>query len=418
MAVNHEVIPRFDGAGLSEEDGNRTADLPRGLVLLFAAASGLSVANVYYAQPLLDALARDFSFSQAAAGGVITATQLGCALALLLLVPLGDRVDRRRLMAVQLLGLVGALVTVGMASSAPVLLAGMLAVGLLGTAMTQGLIAYAASACAPHEQGRVVGTAQSGVFVGLLLARVFSGGVSDLAGWRGVYLCAALLMLVIALPLWRRLPALPPAPNPMSYSHLIASMLTLLRQEKVLQVRGMLALLMFAAFNIFWSALVLPLSAPPYNFSHTVIGAFGLVGVVGALAAARAGQWADGGYAGRTSAAALAVLLLSWWPLSLMERSLWALVIGIVLLDLGGQALHVTNQSLIFRSRPGAHSRLVGLYMLFYAVGSGLGAISTTVTYAHAGWQGVCLLGAGVSLLALVFWWATGRLLIASAATA
>lgn len=379
------------------------------LAWLFAIASGLSVANVYYAQPLLDALARDFGISHAAVGGVITATQLGCALALLFLVPLGDRVDRRRLMAMQMLALTIALIAVGMAQSTLALLAGMLAVGLLGTAMTQGLIAYAASAAAPHEQGRVVGTAQGGVFIGLLLARVFAGGVSDLAGWRGVYFCAALLMLGIAIPLWRRLPILPPATRTLSYPRLLASMLTLLRQEKVLQVRGMLALLMFAAFNIFWSALVLPLSAPPYNFSHTLIGAFGLAGVVGALAAARAGQWADRGYARRTSGLALLMLLLAWWPLSLMDVSLWALVMGIVLLDLGGQALHVTNQSLIFRTRPDAHSRLVGLYMMFYAVGSGLGAISTTVTYARFGWQGVCLLGASVSLLALVFWWVTQR---------
>ncbi|MCE9980989.1 MFS transporter [Leclercia adecarboxylata] len=379
------------------------------LAWLFAIASGLSVANVYYAQPLLDALARDFGISHAAVGGVITATQLGCALALLFLVPLGDRVDRRRLMAMQMLALTFALVAVGMAQSTLALLAGMLAVGLLGTAMTQGLIAYAASAAAPHEQGRVVGTAQGGVFIGLLLARVFAGGVSDLAGWRGVYFCAALLMLGIAIPLWRRLPILPPASRTLSYPRLLASMLTLLRQEKVLQVRGMLAMLMFAAFNIFWSALVLPLSAPPYNFSHTLIGAFGLAGVVGALAAARAGQWADKGYARQTSGLALLVLLLAWWPLSLMEVSLWALVMGIVLLDLGGQALHVTNQSLIFRTRPDAHSRLVGLYMMFYAVGSGLGAICTTVTYARFGWQGVCTLGASVSLLALVFWWVTQR---------
>lgn len=392
--------------------------MPRSLMGLFATASGLSVANVYYAQPLLDALARDLDISHAAVGGVITATQAGCAFALLLLVPLGDRVDRRRLMAVQLLALVAALAAVGMARSPPTLLAGMLAVGLLGTAMTQGLIAYAASAAASHERGRVVGAAQGGVFIGLLLARVFAGGVSDLAGWRGVYLCAAVLMLAIAVPLWRRLPVLPPASSALSYPRLIASMLMLLRREKVLQVRGVLALLMFAAFNIFWSALALPLSAPPFNFSHTVIGAFGLAGVVGALAAARAGQWADRGHAQGTSAAALALLLLAWWLLSLMERSLWALVIGIVLLDLGGQALHVTNQSLIFRSRPEAHSRLVGLYMLFYAVGSGLGAIGATVTYAHAGWQGVCLLGAAVSLLALLFWGMTRQVTAQAAARA
>ena len=385
----------------------KPAGLSRSLVWLFAIASGMSVANVYYAQPLLDALAQDFAISQAAVGGVVTATQAGCALALLFLVPLGDRMDRRRLMTIQLLALVAALVAVGMARTAPVLLAAMLAVGLLGTAMTQGLIAYAANAAAPHEQGRVVGAAQGGVFIGLLLARVFAGGVTDLAGWRGVYFFAAFLMLMLAIPLLRGLPAIPVVNATLSYSRLLASMVTLLRQEKVLQVRGILALLMFAAFNIFWSALVLPLSAAPYHFSHTAIGAFGLVGVIGALAAARAGQWADRGLAQRTSAMALLALLLAWWPLSLMAMSLCALVIGIVLLDLGGQALHVTNQSLIFRTRPDAHSRLVGLYMLFYAVGSGLGAIGTTVTWAHFGWQGVCMLGAMVSLLALVFWWVT-----------
>lgn len=383
--------------------------MARSLVWLFAVASGLSVANVYYAQPLLDALAKEFGISHAAVGGVVTATQVGCALALLLLVPLGDRLERRRLMLFQLLALVAALVGVATAPSAPALLTAMLAVGLLGTAMTQGLIAYAASAAAPHERGQVVGAAQGGVFIGLLLARVFSGGISDLAGWRGVYLGAAALMLAMAIPLWRRLPTLVTALAVMSYPRLLTSMLTLLREEKVLQVRGLLALLMFAAFNIFWSALVFPLSAPPYHFSHTAIGAFGLVGVIGALAATRAGRWADQGHGQRTSAMALVTLLLAWWPLSLLDWSLGALAVGIVMLDLGGQALHVTNQSMIFRTRPEAQSRLVGLYMLFYAIGSGLGAISTTAAYAHGGWQGVCLLGAGVSLAALLLWWLTRR---------
>jgi len=382
--------------------------------MLFATASGISVANVYYAQPLLDVLARDFGISHAAIGAVITATQIGCALSLLLLVPLGDLIDRRRLMTIQLLGLVIALVAVSLTSSAPIMLAGMLAIGLLGTAMTQGLIAYAASAAQPYEQGHVVGAAQSGVFIGLLLARVFAGGVSDIMGWRGVYFSSAMLMLVIALPMWRRLPSLPVAKDTLNYPHLIFSMLTLLRTEKLLQVRGMLALLMFCAFNIFWSALVLPLSEPPYVFSHTVIGAFGLVGVVGALAATRAGYWADNGYYQRTSAVALIILVLAWWPLSLMGWSLWTLVIGIVLLDLGGQALHVTNQSLIFRTQTGAHSRLVGLYMLFYAVGSGLGAIGTTLMYSYSGWKGVCVLGASVSLCALLFWFVTREVVPAS----
>ncbi|WP_233149270.1 MFS transporter, partial [Herbaspirillum camelliae] len=203
--------------------------------------------------------------------------------------------------------------------------------------------------------------------------------------------------------------ALPVQANGLRYLVLIKSMWSLLRDDKVLQVRGVLAMLMFAAFNVFWSALVLPLSASPNHFSHTVIGSFGLVGVIGALAASKAGRWSDQGHAQRTSAVALSVLLLAWWPLSLMESSLWALVAGIILLDLGGQALHVTNQSMIFRTSPQAHSRLVGVYMLFYAVGSGLGAISTTAIYAARGWQGVCFLGAAVSFTALLFWLMAGR---------
>ena len=385
--------------------------LPRSMVMLFAVASGMSVANVYYAQPLLDALGRDFAISYAAVGGIVTATQLGCALALLLLVPLGDIVERRTLMLVQLVALVAALGAVSWASSTWMLLAGMLAVGLLGTAMTQGLIACAASASDEHERGRVVGAAQGGVFIGLLLARVFSGVVSDLAGWRAVYGLSAILMLLLLPLLWQRLPRFGASGERTSWLLLIASMLKLLLTDRVLQIRGMLALLMFAAFTIFWSAMVLPLSAPPYRFSHTVIGLFALAGVAGALAAARAGQAADRGNAQRTSFIALLLLVLAWWPLSWLEYSIPLLLSGIVLLDLGGQALHVTNQSLILRAAPALHGRLVALYMLFYAVGSGTGAMLTTATYAHSGWQGVCWLGALVSLLALIIWALTRHLM-------
>jgi len=383
--------------------------MPRALVALFAGASGLSVANVYYAQPLLDALAADFSISHAAVGGVITFTQIGCALALLLLVPLGDQMDRRRLVLIQLVALFTALLGVGLARSSTALMVGMLMVGLLGTAMTQGLIAYAATTAAPGERGRVVGATQSGVVIGLLSARVLAGVVADLASWRGVYFFSALLMLALGLMLLRALPAQAAPVRRLSYGQLLLSMFTLLCQERVLQIRGGMALLMFAAFSVFWSALVLPLSASPYSLSHTAIGAFGLVGVVGALGAARAGHWADQGFGQKTSALALMLLLVSWLPLSLVSHSLWWLIVGIIALDLGGQAIHVTNQSMLFNTQVQAHSRLVGCYMLFYSVGSGLGAIASTAVYAASGWQGVCLLGAGISGLALAFWALTLR---------
>ena len=146
---------------------------------------------------------------------------------------------------------------------------------------------------------------------------------------------------------------------------------------------------------------VLPLSAPPYALSHTAIGAFGLVGVLGVLMAARAGRWADRGLGQRTTAAGLLLLCLAWAPIALLPYSLWALALGVLILDVALQALHVTNQTMIFSISAQAHSRLVGAYMMFYAVGSGLGAIASTAVYARAGWSGVCVLGAGISLCLL-----------------
>ncbi|HCE9445657.1 TPA: MFS transporter [Pseudomonas aeruginosa] len=383
------------------------SSLPSSLVLLFAVACGLSVANVYYAQPLLDALGAEFAIGQAGVGLLFGATQAGCALALLLVVPLGDLLERRRLMFVQLLLLVLSLLLVGFAGDTLGLALGLLGLGLLGTAMTQGLLAYAAALAAPGERGRVVGAAQGGVVIGLLLARSLAGLLADLGGWRSVYLVSAASMGGLGLLLWRVLPAAPSNELGLSYRQLLGSMFGLLASQRVLQVRGLLGLLMFAAFGVFWSSLVLLLGAPPYSLSHSAIGAFGLVGALGALGAARAGSLADRGHAQALSGAALLLLLLSWLPLALGAHSLAALILGVLLLDLAGQAIHVLNQSLVFAIDPRAHSRLVGCYMLFYAAGSGLGASAGTAMYARAGWDAVSLLGAAISLAALAFWWFT-----------
>ncbi|MDF5813023.1 MFS transporter [Pseudomonas aeruginosa] len=362
------------------------SSLPSALVLLFAVACGLSVANVYYAQPLLDVLGAEFAIGQAGVGLLFGATQAGCALALLLVVPLGDLLERRRLMFVQLLLLVLSLLLVGFAGDTLGLALGLLGLGLLGTAMTQGLLAYAAALAAPGERGRVVGAAQGGVVIGLLLARSLAGLLADLGGWRSVYLVSAASMGGLGLLLWRVLPAAPSNELGLTYRQLLGSMFGLLASQRVLQVRGLLGLLMFAAFGVFWSSLVL---------------------LLGALGAARAGSLADRGHAQALSGGALLLLLLSWLPLALGAHSLAALILGVLLLDLAGQAIHVLNQSLVFAIDPRAHSRLVGCYMLFYAAGSGLGASAGTAMYAWAGWDAVSLLGAAISLAALAFWWFT-----------
>ena len=376
---------------------------PHHVVILFAIAAGLSVANVYYAHPLLDALAGEFRIGQASVGIVVTAAQAGYALGLLLLVPLGDLLDRSRLIVGQMLLSVLALVSVALAPGVGMLLASMFTVGLLAV-VVQTLVAFAASMAPRARRGRAVGTVTGGVVLGILLARVAAGILVDLAGWRAVYLSSALATLMMAGALSRVLPHLErPGPRP-SYPQLIRSVFDLFAQEPILRIRAGIAMLIFAAFSVFWTSLVLHLGSPPWSLSHTSIGMFGLVGVAGALAAGRAGQLVDRGFSQWTTGIGLGLLLVSWLPIGFTQRSLSALIVGVILLDLATQAVHVTNQSLIFSVRPEARSRLVAGYMTFYSLGSGLGSITSTAAYARAGWVGVCLLGSAFSSLALVFW--------------
>ncbi|ETT54542.1 MFS-type transporter ydeR [Paenibacillus sp. FSL R7-269] len=380
-----------------------TSSMSRKVALLFAITCGLAVANIYYAQPLLDAISSEFGITHSSVGIVITVTQICYALGLLLLVPLGDLLNRRWLITGQMLISVLALIVVGTAPTSMVLFIGIAAVGLLAV-VTQTLVAFAATLSAPAERGRTVGMVTSGIVIGILLARTFAGVLTDLAGWRSVYLVSAGLTLIMAGVLFRVLPQSEPRRESLSYPQLLRSLFTLFAQERLLRIRAVLCLLIFAAFSILWTSLVLPLSAPPLSLSHTAIGAFGLAGVTGALAAARAGRLADRGLGQKTTGVALILLLISWLPISYTPHSLLALVIGIIFLDLAVQAVHVTNQSMILNLRPEARSRLTAGYMVFYSIGSATGSIASTSIYAYAGWNGVCLLGAIVSATALIFW--------------
>ncbi|MED3322494.1 MFS transporter [Bacillus thuringiensis] len=390
---------------------NQQPSMSHALALLFATACGMSVANIYFAQPLLDQLSNEFSINHSIIGVVITVTQIFYGVGLLLLVPLGDLLNQRRLIVGQMLLSTTALVIVGTASSSMVLFAGMALVGLLAV-VTQTLVAFAATIASPTERGRVVGIVTSGIVIGILLARTFAGILTDVAGWRSVYLFSAALMLLMVFMFIKMLPHVKREVKSLSYPELIRSVLTLFIQERTLRVRSVLAMLIFADFSILWTSLVLPLSTPPIALSHSAIGAFGLVGVAGALAAARAGKWADQGYGQRTTGIALALLLISWLFISYIEQSLIALVIGIVLLDLAVQAIHVTNQTMILPLHTEARSRLTAGYMVFYSIGSAGGSIASTQIYAHFGWGGVSLLGASVSAFALLFWAMTRRVKI------
>ena len=371
------------------------------LTLLFSLTSALAVANVYFAQPLLESMAKSFSVQSAAIGMVVTMTQVGYGAGLLFIVPLGDIVNRKYLVITQMVLLATALFIAGFSQNWATFLGAMVFVGLMAV-VVQIVVVYTASLAAAHQRGKAVGTVTSGVVLGILLARFTSGVIADLAGWRAVYLSSACLMLMMAGVLYKAIPSLPQPRVKSSYWVLIKSVFMLFITEPTLRARGIFALLIFAAFSVLWTSMVLPLSAQ--SLSHTQIGMFGLAGIAGALAASKAGKWADRGMGQRTTGLSLTLLLLSWLPIAFAERSLLLLIVGVIVLDFAVQAVHVTNQSLIFSAIPNAHSSLVGAYMCFYSLGSALGAIASTQFYSLWGWYAVCALGAGISAAALLFW--------------
>ncbi|RQH15014.1 MFS transporter [Bradyrhizobium sp. RP6] len=378
--------------------------LSSAMALLLALACGLSVANIYFAQPLLDAMAEDLGIAPAAIGMVVTFTQIGYALGLILIVPLGDLWDRRRLIAGQIALSATGLVVVGTASHTAVLLAGLTLVGVLAV-VVQILVAFAATLATPDGRGRAIGTVTSGVVGGILLARFASGALADIGGWRTVYLVSAGLMLAMAILLLRVLPRGPHAAMAgSSYLSLLRSTAALFAEEPILRDRALFAFLIFADLNVFWTSIVLPLSAPPFTLSHTAIGLLGVAGFAGALGARNAGRLADLGWAQRTTGLSLMLMLAAWGAIACLHVSLWFVVAGVIMLDLGLQAVHVTSQSLIVAARPDAASRLVGGYMVFYSIGSAAGGIAATMVYAMMGWGGVCMLGSGISAAALLVW--------------
>lgn len=378
------------------------AALSRSLTLLMALATGLSVASNYYPQPLLHTIAQDFGISYAEVGIVVTTAQVSYAAGLLLLVPLGDLLERRGLiLSMQLLTAFG-LALSAMAESLPVLLLGTAITGLFSVA-AQVLVPFAATLAAPEVRGRVVGTLMSGLLLGILLARTLAGALSAWGDWHSVYALASGLMLLMACILAYHLPRYHQSAG-LSYPGLLSSVLQLFALEPVHRLRTLLGGLCFAGFTLFWTPLAFLLSAPPYEYSDAQIGLFGLLGAAGALAANLAGQMGDKGRASLMTTAMLSILILSWGLLWLGERSLVALVLGVLLLDLAVQGAHVSNQGVIYRLRPEARSRLNAGYMTGYFLGGALGSLLSAFLYQWAGWSAVCAAGAGIGILALGVW--------------
>jgi predicted MFS family arabinose efflux permease len=371
--------------------------------VLLAVACGIVVANIYYAQPLLEDIGRDLGVGPAGLGFVTTVTQGGYFLGLILIVPLGDLLNRRMLIP---LGSVIAAVALLAVAVSPNPATFFIASGIVGlaTVVQQVIIAYSAVLSSHESRGRVLGIVTSGVVIGILLARTVSGLLADAFGWRSVYVVSALLMLGIALVLGLRLPSEAPNRTAVSYFRLVTSVVTLTAHERVFRVRSLITLFMFAGFGALWGSMALPLSAEPWHMSTSEVGLFGLVGAAGAFGAARAGAWADRGKAQWVTGITLVLFAVCWLPIAWLPHSLIPLLAGILVIDFAGQAIHVTNQHLIVGIDPNASSRLIGSNMAYYSVGFGGGAVAATTTYSAWGWGAVCVLGAGFSVVALVIW--------------
>jgi predicted MFS family arabinose efflux permease len=365
-------------------------------------ACGAAVASNYYAQPLLHTIGASFGVTGSTAGLLVTAAQVGYAAGLAFLVPLGDAAERRRLITGMMVVTSAALAAAAAAPDIAALGSALAVVGV-STVAAQIIVPMTASLAAGQQRGRAVGTVMSGLMIGVLTARVISGLVAATAGWRPVYAIAAVIMLLLAAVLRRMLPAVPPSGSS-SYRALLRSVLRLVRDEPVLRQRMALGAVAMGSFSILWTSVTFLLSGPPYRYGSAVIGLFSLAGIAGAVAAPQVGRLADRGYGRLGTLATIVIVLAGWGLLALGAHWLAALIPGIVLLDLGAQALHISNQSDIYALRAEVHSRLNTAYMVAYFTGGAIMSAAASLAFSAVGWSGVCVLGVVTAAAGLAVW--------------
>jgi predicted MFS family arabinose efflux permease len=378
------------------------AGMTPGRTLLFAVAGGAAVGNLYWAQPLLDDIASSLGTSAALAGLLVTLTQVGYALGILLVVPLGDVLDRKRLIPGVLVASAVALLFAAVAPSFAVLLVALALVGLT-TVAGQLLIPLAGDLADPASRGRVVGTIASGVLTGILVSRTVSGLVAEAFGWRAIYVVAAAAALVFAVLLRRAVPALDRREH-VPYPTLIVSVFRAVAAHRSVRVTLVISATVFAVFTMFWTALTFLLSGEPYGYSTSAIGLVGLAGLAGAVAAQRVGRLHDRGLSVPVTGGALALVLVSLVVAGLGARSIVVVLVAVVLLDVGVQAANVLNQTRLFAIDPAARSRLNTAFVTGNFVGGAIGSAVASVLWNVGGWTAVTVGGAVLLGFALTVW--------------
>jgi len=372
--------------------------LTRGTLYAMALATGLAVANIYYNQPMLGIMSRDLH-DGAVERWIPTLTQLGYAAGLLFLVPLGDALERRRLIVVQFVVLAIAMAAAALSPGLATLAVASVLVGAMATAAQQ-IVPFAAILAEPSKRGAAVGTVMSGLLTGILLSRTVAGFVASAAGWRAMFWLGVPIALMGAVLMRMRLPEHHPTRR-VSYGELMSSLVALWRREPLLRRAALTQAVIFASFSAFWTVLALRLEQPPLNLGAASAGLFGVVGAVGVAMAPLAGRVADRRGPWRVIAAGALATVLAWVVFALWP-TLAGLIVGVILLDFGVQIALVSHQHVVYGLHPEFKSRLNTLFMTTMFLGGATGSFAAAEVWRQSGWTGVCVLGGGLAAIALV----------------
>ncbi|MEV6138926.1 MFS transporter [Nocardia sp. NPDC051990] len=385
--------------------------LTRLVVLLFALTAGSSAGCLYYLQPLLHQVAGELDVSTATAALLVSAAQVGYLSGIALLVPLGDFLDRRRMVPALLVASFVALAVSAAAPNFAVLLTAVFVTGVTASA-AQIVVPWASALADPDRRGEIVGTVMSGLLLGILLSRVLSGVIAELGGWRTVLLAAAALQLAMSVSVFVVVRDTGRAAAEQRYPEVLASIFALIRIHPVLRQRMVLGFLGMACFSLVWTAIVFLLAgthSSPYHYSEFTIGLFGLAGVAGALGAPVVGRLADRGYQREVTTAVWVTVLASWALLAWGGHNAAALIAALLVFDLGVQGIQLSNQSTIYALDPAARSRLTTAYMVSFFLGGVAGSVVAGAAYQTGGWSLVCGIGISATVLGLLLWGAFAR---------